>query len=223
MNAGDATTIRDRLDGLGIIALLPSELPRLFEVADALLASPIEAVEIIPNGPSMRETVAAFRQRGGSHLLVGAGRVESVAELDSAIDAGAQFASSAAEFRLPLLAHARRRDFLYIPTVHAPGQALIAARAGALWQRIRDDIDTEGLEGLMERTGDTVKYIINQVSVDYVDACFESHAALVCVNDIYVGPHQSMRDLIQRARDARRQYLDSVAGADTAGTESAKA
>lgn len=210
--SSSAATIAHDLQTVGVIALLPGELPagRLLEIADALLAAPVLAVEVIPNGPRTIETVQGLRQRAGSHMLVGAGRVESTAELDAVIAAGAHFASSAAELRLPLLAHAKRRDFLYMPTVHAPGQALIAAHAGSYWQKIRDDIDVEGLEGLQERAaaaGYAIGFVINQIAAEDVGAAREAGAALVCVNDIYTDEEQSMADLITRARLARRVWL----------------
>lgn len=208
-----AQAVADALVDVGVAVILPGELPvhRALEIADGLLAAPIGAVEIIPNGPNTLATLAAFVERARGNMLVGAGRIESTEQLDAVIAAGADFAASGAEFSLPLLSHARQHDFLYIPTVHAPGQTLIARRAGVVWQRIRDDIDTEGLEGLQERTAGSVRYIINQVAVEYVDACFESGAALVCVNDVYLGPHQSQGDIIRRARQARRLWLETVA------------
>lgn len=200
---------------IGVVALVPGELPieRVHEIADALLASPILAVQVVPNGANTLDTLAALRQRAGEHMLVGADRVESNAEIDGAISAGAQFASSAAEYRLPMLAYARKKNFLYIPTVHAPGQTLMAYRAGSHWQKIRDDIDVEGLEGMTERceaAGYHPKYIINQIEVDNVAAAFEAGAKMVCVNDIYVDEDQPMSDIILRAREARAAWLASV-------------
>jgi hypothetical protein len=198
-----------RLTDSGIVVMLPGVLPanRTLEIADALLASPIEAVEIVLTEPEALETVAAFVQRARGEMLVGVGRVESAEMLTAARQAGADFASSAAEFRLPLIAQAKRDGFLYIPTVHAPGQTLIALRGGAHLQKIRDDIDTEGLEGLQERTGGRVKYVINQMATEFIDAAVESGASVICVNDVFTGPQQPMGDIITRARQARRLWL----------------
>jgi hypothetical protein len=200
-----------QLDTVGVIALLPGELPerRILEIVDALLAAPVPAVEIIPNGPRTLDTLETLRRRAGDLMLVGAGRVESLEELDAVMAAGAQFGSTSADFSLPLLAHARKHNFLWFPTVHAPGQTLIAARAGALWQKIRDDLDVEGLEGLQERAdmaGYPVRYIVNQISADDVDAARAAGASLVCVNDIYTDADQPMADLITRARTAMRLW-----------------
>ncbi len=196
----------------GFVVLLPGELPagRVLEVTDALLAAPVAAVEVIPNGPHALETVATIRQRAGRHMVVGAGRVESVAGLEAVIQAGAQFASSASEFRLPLMAWAKRADFLYLPTVHAPGQTLVAHKAGCIWQKVRDDIDVEGLEGLQARAP-AVRYIINQISLTHTASALEAGARLVCVNDIYQDEQQPQRDIIRRARTARRAYLSLLA------------
>lgn len=203
-----ASYVTDVLAEAGFVVLLPGELPpgRVLEVADALLAAPVPVVEVIPNGPHALETVTALRQRAGRHMLVGAGRVESVAGLEAVIQAGAQFASSASAFRLPLLAHAKRAQFLYLPTVHAPGQTLVAHKAGCIWQKVRDDIDVEGLEGLQERAP-AVHYIINQIPIAHIGPALAAGARLVCVNDIYLDDQQSQRALIRRARAARRACM----------------
>ena len=207
-------TISKQFDTIGVVALIPGELPhnRVIEIADALLAAPILAVQIVPNGNSTLDTLQTFRQRAGDHMLVGADRVESMAELRAVMDAGAQFASTSGEFEIKMLAHAKKHDFFFIPTVHSPGQTLLSFRAGSQWQKIRDDIDVEGLEGMMERSaaiGYRPKYIINQIELENIDAAYEAGAALACVNDIYLGPFQPMHDIISRAREARQIWLDS--------------
>ncbi len=207
-----AQNVANQLETAGFITILPGELPdnRVISIIDALLAAPVPAVEIIPNGERTLETLEAFRKRAGDHMLVGAGRVESEGQLQAVIDAGAQFASSTYEFRLPLLAAAKQRDFLYIPTIHAPGQALITRRAGVRWQKIRDDIDAEGLEGLQERA-DGIKYdiafVVNQIPIENMEAAYEGGASLVCVNDIFLDTNQPMGDIITRAREARMAWL----------------
>ncbi|MGB1251609.1 MAG: hypothetical protein ACPG8W_13410 [Candidatus Promineifilaceae bacterium] len=209
-------SISQQLDTVGIIALVPGELPhnRVIEIADALLAAPILAVQIVPNGNSTLDTLQAFRQRAGDNMLVGADRVESLAELQAVIDAGAQFASTSGEFEIKMIGHGKKNDFMFIPTVHSPGQTLMSSKVGCQWQKIRDDIDVEGLEGMMERNhaiGFRPKYIINQIALENIDAAYDAGARLTCVNDIYLGPDQPMHDIITRAREARQIWLDSRA------------
>ncbi|MCO5196293.1 MAG: hypothetical protein M9941_00780 [Anaerolineae bacterium] len=205
-----AEYVLERLPHLGIIALVPGEIPtnQVIAVADALLASPVEAVEIVPNGPNTLDTLDVFRRRAGQNMLVGAGRVETVEQLAAVIDAGAQFASSSADFMLPLMAAAKKRHFLYLPTIHAAAQALLAHRAGSLWQKIRDDVDAESLESIQERLPTEISLIGNQIPLDFIDAALESDLRLVCVNDIYLDAEQPMADIITRARAARQMWLD---------------
>jgi 2-keto-3-deoxy-6-phosphogluconate aldolase len=205
--------IEEKLQKIGLIVLLPGELPRetLVEIVDALLASPVEAVQIVPNGPNTIDTLQTFRQRAGDNMLVGADRVDTVEELHAVMQAGAQFASSLAEFHVPLLSYAKKNDFLYIPTVHSPGQTLLASRAGSVVQKLRDDIDVEGLEGLIERS-EMANYApcfaINQIATEFIDAAYDGGARIVCVNDIYSGEGQWIGDIITRARTARRIWLE---------------
>ena len=207
-------SISKQLETVGVIALIPGELPhnRVIEIADALLAAPILAVQIVPNGNSTLDTLQTFRQRAGDHMLVGADRVESMLELKAVIDAGAQFASTSGEFEIKMIGYAKKNDFMFIPTVHSPGQTLMSSKVGCQWQKVRDDIDVEGLEGMMERShaiGYRPKYIINQISLDNIDAAYEAGAAMTCVNDIYLHDHQPMHNIITRARQARQIWLDS--------------
>lgn len=207
--------ITQQFGKIGVIALIPGELPhnRVIEIADALLAAPVDAVQIVPNGESTIDTLKTFRQRAGDNMLVGADRVESVAELQGVIDAGAQFASTSGEFQIKMMAHAKKQDFFFLPTVHSPGQTLLAYRAGSHFQKIRDDIDVEGLEGMTERSvavGFRPKYIINQIEIENIDAALDAGAAICCVNDIYVHDAQPMPDIITRARQARKVWLDYI-------------
>ncbi len=213
LNLMSRTEIEKRLQEIGLVVLLPGELPgnHVVEIVDALLASPIEAVQIVPNGPNTMDTLQTFRQRAGDKMLVGADRVDSVEQLHAVMEAGAQFASSLAEFYIPLLSYAKKNDFLYIPTVHSPGQTLLASRAGSIIQKLRDDIDAEGLEGLIERSemaNFAPCFAINQIEIDLIDAAHEGGAQIVCVNDVYLGEEQSMGDIITRARRAWRIWLE---------------
>lgn len=205
-------TLSTQFSTIGIIALIPGELPdnRILEVADALLAAPILAVQIVPNGDNTLDTVRAFRKRAGDNMLIGLDRVETQDDLLNAIEAGAQFASSGGDFHLPLLAYAKKHDFTFIPSVHSPGQTLLAYRAGSQWQKIRDDIDVDGLEGLLERSaeiGYQPNFIINQIEIDNVEVALEIGAKMVCVNNIYLDHDQPMSDIILRARAARDIWL----------------
>ena len=205
--------IAERLAQAGFIVLLPGELApdHVLEIADALLAAPTAAVQIVPNGPNTLDTLKAIRERAGDHMLVGAARIESEQELAAAISAGAQFGSSAADFNLPLLAAARKADFLYIPSVHAPGQMLVAHRARSPFLQLRDDIDVEGLEGLQERAA-MIKadpcFVVNQVDLVNLDAVYDAGAGLATLNDIYMHPQQPMADIITRIREARAIWLE---------------
>lgn len=211
MFTSEPAAVAAALDQIGFIVLLPGEIPasRLDAIADALLAAPVEAVEVVPNGPHALETVSALRRRARDLMLIGAGRVESVEGLDAVQQAGAQFASSATDLRLQLVGHAKRQGFFYIPTVHAVGQTLIAAHVGCLWQKIRDDIDVEGLETLQARVPQA-KYIVNQIPVAHLRAAYAAGARLAAVNDVYIDAEQAPADLIRRARRARRAWLKAV-------------
>lgn len=131
-----------RLIAAGVILHLtqwqerPHQEERVAELADALLAAPALAIlvplHILPAtgaGPSALEVIAAVRQRGREHLLVGASNIRSTRDVEQAIAAGAQFLL-APYFQLELFARAHALDLPYIPGVLTAGEAAAATRAG---------------------------------------------------------------------------------------------
>lgn len=207
-----AKSTLEHLKTTGIIATITSEIynDNLLEVADALLASPILAVEIVRDSPVTAYAIQQFRERAGDNMLVGVYGAENPDQMAMFAEAGAQFASSQWDFMLPMIAKAKELDIVYLPTIHSASQSLMATHAGCPFQKIRDDIDIEHLEPIQARITETPyqsHLVFNQIPLEFVDAAFESDAAIVCINDLYTGKDQPMSELITRARQARDTYL----------------
>lgn len=208
-----AQHISQRLAEAGFLVQLSSELPpqHALEIADALLAAPALAIELLPQGPHTFELLRLLLERGRGQWIVGAGNVEDAEQLHYIIEAGAQFASSAYNFHLPLVAYAKTRDFLYIPTVHAPAQSLIAQRAGCLWQKLRNDLDVEDVEGIQNRVKalnlPNISFLVDDIELENLSSVYEAGISAAVVTDIYTDPYQSMPSLITRTRIARQATL----------------
>ncbi|MCL6549247.1 MAG: bifunctional 4-hydroxy-2-oxoglutarate aldolase/2-dehydro-3-deoxy-phosphogluconate aldolase, partial [Alicyclobacillus sp.] len=81
-----------RLCSVGVVPILrrmPAD--KLMQIVDALIAGGMEAIEITVDSPGALETIAALRKRHGDRLLVGAGTLMTVPQVEEAIAAGAEF------------------------------------------------------------------------------------------------------------------------------------
>ena len=97
--------------------------------ATAAVQAGLRAVEVTFTLPCADEAIARLR-KGHPGVLVGAGTVRTVAELEAAIGAGAQFLV-APGLNAELMEEARRRDVLMIPGVFTASEVDLALRLGA--------------------------------------------------------------------------------------------
>lgn len=97
-------------------------------LADALIAGGLPVVEITFRTPAAAEAIAALAQ-GRPEILVGAGTVLDIAQLEMAQTAGARFALSPG-LDLTVLARARTLDLPFVPGVLTPSEIQSALSAG---------------------------------------------------------------------------------------------
>ena len=76
-------TIVEKLKEAGIVVALPGNLPlaTILPIADALLASPILAVDVAFGGDELPQLLHDLRQRAGDKLLIGVSEVETAVQL----------------------------------------------------------------------------------------------------------------------------------------------
>lgn len=97
-------------------------------LADALIAGGLPVAEITFRTAAARDTIAAIARHRPS-LIVGAGTVLDEAQVDAALDAGAQFALSPG-LDGAVLAHAARRGLPFAPGIMTPTDLQAALRHG---------------------------------------------------------------------------------------------
>ena len=87
------STVLDRMCGFGVIpVVVVDDVPQAEMLADALVAGGLPVAEITFRTAAGADAIRAVAARGD--VFVGAGTVTTVAQVDAAVDAGAQFVVS---------------------------------------------------------------------------------------------------------------------------------
>lgn len=116
---------------LPLIAILRGVQPeQVCGVGDALQRAGFLCVEVPLNSPRALSSIKLLRDRFPGGLLVGAGTVLTVAELQSVADAGAQF-MVAPNVDRDVLRAARDRGLVAVPGFFTASEAFAALAAGA--------------------------------------------------------------------------------------------
>jgi len=114
-----------------LVAILRGIKP---DEADAIVSALIEAgmtaIEIPLNSPEPFRSIEAAVKRAPADVLIGAGTVLTVAEVDRLHDVGGRLLVSP-YVDVEVLARAGERAMVTMPGVFSPTEALLAARAGA--------------------------------------------------------------------------------------------
>lgn len=125
------STILDAIVAGRVVAIVRLErYDRAVEVARALLAGGISAVEFTLTGAGANDAIAACREALGEAAQVGVGTVLRPEEARAAIGAGAQFVVTPA-VRPEVIAACRERDVPVLCGALTPSEALAAHEAGA--------------------------------------------------------------------------------------------
>jgi 2-dehydro-3-deoxyphosphogluconate aldolase/(4S)-4-hydroxy-2-oxoglutarate aldolase len=123
--------IIDRLLAGGVVAIVRlDEGAVLAEVAEALIAGGVTALEFTLTTPGALEALAAVAARHGDELLLGAGTVLDAETARTAILAGAEFIVSPVT-DLPTITLCRRYGKVCLPGAFTPTEMLRAHEAGA--------------------------------------------------------------------------------------------
>jgi 2-dehydro-3-deoxyphosphogalactonate aldolase len=122
--------LRDSLRHLPLIAILrgmkPEEAPWVLEV---LAAAGFHILEVPLNSPQPLESID-YLVRKAPGMLIGAGTVLTVAEVDAVAATGARL-MIAPNCALPVIAAAKARGLIALPGVATPTEAFTALAAGA--------------------------------------------------------------------------------------------
>ncbi|OLE30532.1 MAG: 2-dehydro-3-deoxyphosphogluconate aldolase [Actinobacteria bacterium 13_1_20CM_3_71_11] len=123
-------TVSSPLAG-GVVAILRGRrAEHLDTVLDVLVDAGIRSLEVTLNTPGALEAIRRARTRFGEEVSVGAGTVRTVADVEDAVAAGAQFLVS--PHTDPALgARARELSAAYLPGALTPTEIVTAWNSGA--------------------------------------------------------------------------------------------
>ncbi|MCB8920785.1 MAG: hypothetical protein H6662_04300 [Ardenticatenaceae bacterium] len=219
MTSNQQPTTSNQLYQAGFAAMLPGDLSlqAIVSVADALLASPVGAVEVaLPNGSAegvanTAALVADLRQRGRTHLLVGAAEVETPAQAAALIAAGAQWISS---YRLSTTVHetCQQAGVFYLPNVIGIYAVQAALSAGLSLVRVPTGgpAGADYVKTLRETFSDVQVITAGDFTPEEVPAYVSAGVRAVFLGStLFGGPQQPMANLITRARQFRQAWLES--------------
>lgn len=126
---------RDAVDAAlraaGIIAIVRGNYPldRLVEIGETLAAGGIGAIEVTLNSAAALAAIRALRTALGGQLLVGAGTVRTVSDVDAALGAGAVFLVSP-NFDPVAVERSSAAGVVHLPGVFTASEAQAAHAAG---------------------------------------------------------------------------------------------
>ncbi|HEX6925213.1 MAG TPA: bifunctional 4-hydroxy-2-oxoglutarate aldolase/2-dehydro-3-deoxy-phosphogluconate aldolase [Longimicrobiaceae bacterium] len=127
----NATQVDAALRRSGIIAIVRGNFPHetLLRIGEALRKGGVAAVEVTLNSAGALAGIEALRRHFGEELLVGAGTVRTVADVDAALSAGAAFLVSP-NFDPESVARSRQVGVVHLPGVFTASEAQAAHAAG---------------------------------------------------------------------------------------------
>lgn len=202
--------IAQRLKDNGIIPIVRGDFSaqKVLEIGDALLASPILAMEVTMNTPGALDLIEMLRARFGENMLIGAGTVRTVAQFDDAVAAGAQF--TLAPGLVPaVVERATQRQILHIPGVFTASEVELAHSLGCPLLKLfpADFGGPQYLKALRAPLDDVALVPTGGVSPENAGAWAKAGAAALGVGSCLItGPDQPMSDLITRARTLRKAW-----------------
>lgn len=129
--SGNAARTAERIEQGGVVAILRGSFEgrALIEVAQAIAAAGVSAIELTLNSSDALRGIRELSRELGDSVLIGAGTVRSGDAAERAIEAGATFLVSP-HFGRDVSGAAHAADTLLVPGVLTPTEAQAAIAAG---------------------------------------------------------------------------------------------
>lgn len=205
----------ERLLDSGVVAVLrdidPEDLP---EVADALAAAGVTALEVTTDGHDASRTIARLAESTDDEVLVGAGTVMDAATASRAIEAGAEFVVSPHLDR-KVVATANRRNVVVGPGVMTPTEAADAMAAGADLLKVfpASTVGPDHLSAIRGPLGDIPIMPTGGIGPDNVEAFFDAGAAVVGAGSALLDYDAIARGDYDAVQSHAEAFLDAVENA----------
>ena len=206
-------TIIEQLKEAGIVVALPGDLPlpTIVPIADALLASPILAVDVAFRDAEMPQLLHDLRQRAGDKLLIGVSGVETAVQLSTLQTSPIDYISSP---RLDddLLHNCQTNGLAYLPGVISIMAAQAAEQKQCALIRLRTggSAGADYVRAIRQVQPDLGLVVEAELDPDDVASYRQAGAAALLVGSpLFTGPAQPMADLITQARRFTKAWQQS--------------
>lgn len=206
-------TVIEKIKQAGIVVALPGDLPlqTIVPIADALLASPVLAVDVAYSGADILQLLHDLRQRAGDKLLIGVSGVETAVQLQTLQTSPIDYISSP---RLDdeLLAGCQNIGVAYLPCVISVWAAQAAQQKGCATVRLRTGSSggPNYVRTIRKVQPDLSLIVETKLPPDEVSSYRQAGAAaLVIGSPLFTGHTQTMADLINQARAFTKAWQQS--------------
>lgn len=192
----------------GIIAIIRGDFAadKILAIGEVLLTSGISVLEVALNSSRAFDAIAALQTRFSEELLVGAGTVCTLEQVDEAIRVGAKFIVSP-NLDLAVVAQAQARSLLHLPGVFTPTEALQASAAGTHLLKLfpAEAGGPAYLKALLAPLSDLAFVPIGGVSATNLADYITAGAVAVGVGSALIGDsQQSLAETARKATELRR-------------------
>ncbi len=198
-----------RLKLAGVIARLPGDLPlqTTTPLIDALLASPIQAVEVTYENPETFLFISDLAQRANGNLIIGVSGMDTavspapLTETDTAYITSSQF-----NHNLHTTSHAA--NIPYIPSFISLIVAQKLAQEGHTLLHLR----TGGPDGpafvtaIRHALPDVALLVSGEINSENIVAYVATGATAVIIDNIWQHPQQPMSEIITHARTLQKKW-----------------
>jgi len=187
----------------GVIAILRGIAPgEVRQVGHALEACGVRCIEVPLNSPQAFAGIASLAREFGDRLQIGAGTVLTAAQVDRAVDAGAQLVLSP-HFDADVVRRTKARGVYSMPGVATPTEGFAALQAGADALKLFPS-ELLGTAALKAWTAvfpaGTPMFSVGGVNVDNIGSFKAAGASGVGIGSGLYTPGISIGELARRAR-----------------------
>lgn len=211
--------LRERLAEERLVAILRgTDVDATVQAARTLFDAGVMTLEITLTLDGAEEAIAQVVQEAPAGALVGAGTVNTEADVDRAVDAGAQFLVTPA--LTASVAHALRQGIGVLPGVYTPTEIKTAMDAGAAAVKLfpASALGPGFLRSVRDPFPDARIIPVGGVSVDTIRAYLDAGAFAVGVGGPLVGdaarPGGDLAALSRRAAEFRAALIPAPSEGD---------
>jgi 2-dehydro-3-deoxyphosphogluconate aldolase/(4S)-4-hydroxy-2-oxoglutarate aldolase len=173
----------------GIVAIIRGRFERdaILNIADALIAGGLTAMEVTLNSPGAIEHIAALKSHVKGKLLIGAGTVRDVDQVGEAYRAGAEFLVSPSLDVISVM-RSTKAGILHLPGVFTPTEAETAYKCSCRMLKLFpcDVVGPAYLKALRAPLDDVDFVPTGGVSIENIAAWRKAGAAAVAMGTALV-------------------------------------